>query len=1325
MARSNQNIIHASTISFEYANKASAARCNNLIESIFATQILPEIEKAITRKIPEGMLVELSKLEINIGTINEKEITTNLAGRIRTSLEELLHGRFKIRSGPGTAINEAQMNSEYLLESIETYFENGYFPFGFDQSTTIDGLIEDALQNNKKGLIDLLKKHKNQERFLRRMAYSLSLITCNKLLEAVAPDNYNWIITYRKALAQAFTDAKLNATNSGNLTQTINYSILKYLLNETKPIFYREIFSKSILDELSIGSAHEIQALIRSVENQKDTNADIINKTFAALKNVQDRSFGIEQILELLNTGSINSGDAKRNQLKDEIIRSMQAQSTQNILTQKLSKKGLIQLIKLFDPNARDLFKLITSFAEKFEHRNSNQKSLKTIIAEHVLLTANYLVESAIRQFNKEEYLLFLMYAFPDRQIKTEELVDFAQTQKSINSQKLRALLAEEQNDPEISTLSKLLAKDQKNRKIHQTENQLHDKLTAEFFEISKRKIISNFLDTGELSTAFFDLNRKDVQTIFEEFIQQKDDFLKRIIHRNTNPKKLIDRLFLLITKEMEGNIWEYLIHFFQGEYRIISEIITEERLQLSPEINKISSKNSLFIRTLAESNGGLLQNAFVVSVIQNLADQFAIDPTLFIQIWNSKIRKETDLNTSENLIKNLIERDLKQLISRFSVSENAEFVPEYDSQQLIKKIILHFTIEPTTSVEVIRKNKDHLRLIYTLLKLYTEPKQWISVEKVLLSESDFKNKIIDFQQFQEPSLMQTRNDDVLFRGLTVTQTDSDTLSKIVSSAEKSGTYITQLLAFSPGYLTDKVNPEFWKSVTLSFAALNSIEQKEFQPREFAKAFAKHLLQKLKAVNEDEMYYRLLDQMRTSDLQNINELYNLLQLPYKSVSHSENSNSTKIDQAEVDLSGEKPAHYFSLLQFYATNGFLPWWANQLSFTELVEGLNRTGDLHPREFEEMFLQSAKEDQLFEKLIPNIPEHTVFKFDQIISKHPHLKDVWQTVRSKENNKNKDVKNEKYKKKDLFIKLYALGDEEIFPVLNLRNDAIAKHAKAYLSLSPYFYFRHINPAQWRKMVLEFVIDYDSAKKDVSKIRFHTDFLNHLRANASQINWKKTLYQVYQLTLLSKSGKTVVFPEALKQLINITNDNSTAKIEIMDTNNELLSDRSGAEVQVYNAGLILYWPFLTRLFEILSFVESGSFVDDESRTRAVYLLQYLASNRVDFQDNQLVLNKLLVGMDVQEILSPIIELTEDEMASAVSLQNGLINNWEKVKNSTPEGIQEAFVQREGILRFDADKITLVVDKHGVDVLVESLPWNISLIKLSWMKKPIYVEWI
>jgi hypothetical protein len=97
MLKSNQNIIHNSILNFEYENRASASRCNILIESIFDSHILPELEKAISKNVPEGMQVELAKLEINIGTINEKEISINLASRISESLQIALQNSINLK----------------------------------------------------------------------------------------------------------------------------------------------------------------------------------------------------------------------------------------------------------------------------------------------------------------------------------------------------------------------------------------------------------------------------------------------------------------------------------------------------------------------------------------------------------------------------------------------------------------------------------------------------------------------------------------------------------------------------------------------------------------------------------------------------------------------------------------------------------------------------------------------------------------------------------------------------------------------------------------------------------------------------------------------------------------------------------------------------------------------------------------------------------------------------------------------------------------------------------------------------------------------------
>ena len=183
--------------------------------------------------------------------------------------------------------------------------------------------------------------------------------------------------------------------------------------------------------------------------------------------------------------------------------------------------------------------------------------------------------------------------------------------------------------------------------------------------------------------------------------------------------------------------------------------------------------------------------------------------------------------------------------------------------------------------------------------------------------------------------------------------------------------------------------------------------------------------------------------------------------------------------------------------------------------------------------------------------------------------------------------------------------------------------------------------------------------------------------------------------------------------------------KIDISQMNNteEMLDGNIG--IRVSNAGIILFWPFLTRFFEQLSLINNGAFKDENCRNEAVYLLQYLAYNRIDFSEHQLVINKILVGMLPSEILLPISPLSEEAKNMAESLINGLRSNWDKVKDSSPEAIQETFLQRDGILIIKEDKMVLTVDKKGVDVLLTSIPWNITLIKLPWMKKPLYVEWV
>ena len=57
-------------------------------------------------------------------------------------------------------------------------------------------------------------------------------------------------------------------------------------------------------------------------------------------------------------------------------------------------------------------------------------------------------------------------------------------------------------------------------------------------------------------------------------------------------------------------------------------------------------------------------------------------------------------------------------------------------------------------------------------------------------------------------------------------------------------------------------------------------------------------------------------------------------------------------------------------------------------------------------------------------------------------------------------------------------------------------------------------------------------------------------------------------------------------------------------------------------------------------------------------------------------------------------------------------------------DNFREAFLQRNSILYPESTGWLLKVEKGSFDMLLDSLPWGKSMVKLSWMKKLLRVEW-
>ena len=162
-----------------------------------------------------------------------------------------------------------------------------------------------------------------------------------------------------------------------------------------------------------------------------------------------------------------------------------------------------------------------------------------------------------------------------------------------------------------------------------------------------------------------------------------------------------------------------------------------------------------------------------------------------------------------------------------------------------------------------------------------------------------------------------------------------------------------------------------------------------------------------------------------------------------------------------------------------------------------------------------------------------------------------------------------------------------------------------------------------------------------------------------------------------------------------------------------------------VLSAGLILLHPFLPRLFETLDLASADGALNPADLPRAAALLHWLATGVDTPHEFELGLIKLLLGLAPDDPL-PVAGgcLGEAEQAEGAALLAAAIEHWPALRSTSVDGLRVAFLQRRGLLRPAESGWTLHPESESFDLLLGGLPWGISIIKLPWMRTPIFTEW-
>ncbi|MDD1625986.1 MAG: hypothetical protein LUQ26_00705 [Methylococcaceae bacterium] len=161
---------------------------------------------------------------------------------------------------------------------------------------------------------------------------------------------------------------------------------------------------------------------------------------------------------------------------------------------------------------------------------------------------------------------------------------------------------------------------------------------------------------------------------------------------------------------------------------------------------------------------------------------------------------------------------------------------------------------------------------------------------------------------------------------------------------------------------------------------------------------------------------------------------------------------------------------------------------------------------------------------------------------------------------------------------------------------------------------------------------------------------------------------------------------------------------------------------IYIENAGLVLLHPFLPQFFEALGIAAEDNLLQPE---RAICLLHFMITGQTIAPEYEMILSKIFCNIPLETPVESDMELTDAEKAEAEALLEAVIQHWDALRNTSIDGLRGTFLLRLGklSLRDDGDWL-LQVESKTVDILLNHLPWGISMIQLPWMQRMLWVEW-
>lgn len=225
-------------------------------------------------------------------------------------------------------------------------------------------------------------------------------------------------------------------------------------------------------------------------------------------------------------------------------------------------------------------------------------------------------------------------------------------------------------------------------------------------------------------------------------------------------------------------------------------------------------------------------------------------------------------------------------------------------------------------------------------------------------------------------------------------------------------------------------------------------------------------------------------------------------------------------------------------------------------------------------------------------------------------------------------------------------------------------------------------------------------------------------LEAQAQNNKWVQSLLDLQK----TKTIKSIAKEEENNLQTVAENKNTTSKKPFKAPKYK----QDAESFLVEDAGLVLLWPFMAQLFTHLQWFDKdkGEFADEFSQNKACVFLHYLVYNQLPETENELVLPKIICGIDIDAPVNLDFAFQAVEIETGNELLTAAAKHWTALRTESGDALRSEFFMRKGILKFTDPNWSLTIERKSIDILIDRLPWSISTIKLPWNSYILNTTW-